>query len=308
MKGTKIVTSKARTGVYAAAATPFTEAGSVDLSKLTEHCQRLIDQGLDGVAPLGTTGEGNSVSHAERLVVPEAFAKAGLESSRVIFGTGVCAPVDTVVLTRACLDAGFSNVLVLPPFYYKSVSDDGLYDHFARVIDAVGSEQLRLYLYHFPQMSQTPISTGLIARLKAAFGPAIAGLKDSSGDYASTLRFASCAEDFDVFPSNEAVLVDALDKGCRGVISATTNTSAPLARRVLEASEAEQEHLQILLAQVRETISRFPLVAAVKATIALQTDDAQWQRVSPPLRRLDRDAYADLKASLSGLPSEAGIL
>ena len=302
------MTHKARKGVYAAAITPAAADGSPDTAKLIAYCKRLIGEGLDGVAPTGTTGEGNSLPFGWRLRLPGQLAQASLPPDRVILGTGSCAADDAVALTKAGVDAGYPNALVLPPFYLKNVSDDGLFAYYARLIEGVGSDALRVYLYHFPQMSQTPISIPLIQRLKSEFGPIIAGLKDSSGDYEGSLAFAGAADDFDVFPSNEGVLVDALAKGCGGVISATTNVSAGLARRTLSASGAERARLQDLLNQVRQTIAKYPLSAAIKQVEAWKSGDDTWCDVFPPLVTLSDAQKASLRAELEALPAETGVL
>lgn len=300
--------SKARSGVYAAAITPVANDGTPDIQKLITYCKRLIQEGLDGVAPAGTTGEGNSLPTKSRLAMPGEFAKAGLDADRVIFGTGSCAADDAVDLTRACLEAGYNSVLVLPPFYLKNVPDDGLFAYYARLIEQVGSAKLRIYLYHFPQMSMTPISIPLIQRLKTEFGPVIAGLKDSSGDYAGSLAFAEAADDFDVFPSNEGVLRDCLQKGCAGVISATTNASASLARATLEASGEHADDLQATLAAVRQTIAKFPLSAALKQIEAWKSGDESWCRTFAPLTPLNAQQKEDLYAELAALKPQAGDL
>lgn len=296
---------KARKGVYAAAITPIRSDGRPDTAKLVAYCRGLIESGLDGVAPVGTTSEGNSTPMDWRLALPEALAQGGLEGDRVILGTGACAMDDAAALSKAALDAGFPNVLVLPPFYYKTVSDDGLFAAYARLIERVGSDDLRVYLYHFPQMSQTPISVDLVRRLKAEFGPVIAGLKDSSGDFAGSLAFAEAADDFDVFPSNEGVLVEALAKGCGGVISATTQVAPALVRRALEAEGAEQARLQEMLAEVRAAVSAYPLMAAVKEVEALRSGDPSWRAVLPPLVPLTEAQREGLRAALDALPAEA---
>jgi len=300
--------SKARNGVYAAAVTPVAADGTVDIPKLVNYCKRLIDEGLDGVAPAGTTGEGNSLPTASRLALPGAFAEAGFAGDQVIFGTGSCAADDAVELTRACVDAGFPNVLVLPPYYLKNVPDKGLFAYYARLIEQVGSSDLRIYLYHFPQMSMTPISIPLIQELKAEFGPVIAGLKDSSGDYEGTLAFAGAAADFDVFPSNEGVLRDALKNGCGGVISATTNASTGLARATIDAVGGDAEAYQRALAAVRQTISKYPLSAALKQIEAWKSGDDSWCATFAPLVPLSTEQAQALFDDLKALESEAGDL
>ncbi|MEX3010910.1 dihydrodipicolinate synthase family protein [Hoeflea sp. TYP-13] len=300
--------ARAKKGVYAASLTPAGADGEPDAKKLAEFCRWNIDQGLDGVAPLGTTGEGNSLPLAFRTALPEIFAEAGFKSSEVIFGTGSCAAGDAVAATRAAVDAGFFNALVLPPFYFKNVPDEGLFAYYARLIERVGNDRLRVYLYHFPQMSMTPISVSLIKRLRQEFGPVIAGLKDSSGDFAGTLEFVAAADDFDVFPSNEGVLLEGLEKGCAGVISATTNASAALARATLSTSGGEAGELQDMLTAVRVAISKYPLSAALKQIEAWRTGDDSWLPVFPPQIQLTGEQKQQLRNDLEALEPGSGIL
>ena len=301
------MTSKATNGVYAAAITPVGSDGKPDAEKLVSYCKRIIAEGLTGVAPTGTTSEGNSLPFAWRLKLPEAFAAGGVPGDRVIIGTGASAADDAAALTKAGVQAGYNNALVLPPFYYKSPSDDGLYAYYARIIEQVGSDALRIYLYHFPQMSAVPISIPLIQRLKKDFGPIIAGLKDSSGDYAGSLAFVDAADDFDVFPSNEGVLVDGMAKGCGGVISATTQTSTFLSRRTLDASGDEQARLQGLLNDVRQVIAKYPLMAAVKQIEVWKSGDESWSRLFPPLVKLTQEQQTTLRSELDALPAECDV-
>ncbi|MBY8977933.1 dihydrodipicolinate synthase family protein [Rhodobacteraceae bacterium NNCM2] len=297
--------TKARKGVYAATITPVAPDGTPDIAKLVTYSRRLIADGLDGVAPAGTTGEGNSLPMRSRLAMPAAFAEAGLAGDQVIFGTGSCAADDAVELTKACVAAGFPNVLVLPPFYLKNVPEDGLFAYYARLIEGVGSDTLRVYLYHFPQMSMTPIPVSLVPRLKAEFGPVIAGLKDSSGAFEGSLAFAAAAEGFDVFPSNEGVLLEALAKGCGGIISATTNASAGLARLTLSASGEAAQQAQERLHSVRKIISNYPLSAALKQIEAWRSGDDSWRAVFPPLVPLPAGQAQELRRELEELGLDA---
>lgn len=290
--------SKSRKGVYAAAITPLDANGYPDGAKLATYCRHLIDEGLDGVAPLGTTGEGNSMPMRFRLDVPGIFAQAGFASDQVLFGTGASALGDAIALTKASLDAGFPSVLVLPPFYYKNPSDEGLYAYYSGLIEGVGDDRLRVYLYHFPQMSMTPISIGLIQRLKAKFGLQIAGLKDSSGDFAGSLAYVDAIEDFEVFPSNEGVLLEAMAKGCGGVISATTNVAPALVRKALSASSSKAVELQAQLVAIRQAVSKHSLMAAIKQIEAWRSGDDSWLRLAPPLTQLSTDQIAILKTDL----------
>lgn len=288
--------TKARKGVYAATITPLDAQGVPDLPRLAAYSKRLIAEGLTGVAPAGSTGEGNSMPMASRLEMPSHFKSAGIEPKRVIFGTGACAADDAVRLTRAALEADYPNVLVLPPFYYKNAPEDGLYAYYARLVESIGDRALRIYLYHFPQMSMTPIPISLVERLKRDFGPVIAGLKDSSGDFDGSLSFARAVEDFDVFPSNEAFLCRALAEGCAGIISATVNADpSRVARAMNFQSETEQKEI----AELRALISDFPLSAALKQIEAWKSVDTSWCNLLPPLVALETEDCEKLKRALA---------
>ena len=298
--------TKAIRGIYAAAISPFREDGSLDTGKLVAYCEHLItDGGCDGVAPTGTTGEGNSISFRERIALPEAFAQAGFDPVRAIFGTGACATQDAIDLTSAAVKAGFTNVLVLPPFYYKNPSDDGLYAYFANLIEKVGDERLRVYLYHFPQMSATPIPVDVVVRLKAAYGAMVAGLKDSSGDLSQSLAFAEATggvdADFDVYPSSEAMLFDGLAGGCAGIISGSTNAFGAYSRDAKAAGPDSAAFGMVKAA--RATAAKYPLMAAMKQMEAWRPGDESWTRMAPPLVPLTEEQKAGLKADVEALKS-----
>ncbi len=160
----------------------------------------------------------------------------------------------------------------MPPFYYKNPSEDGLFAFFSEVIQRVGDARLRLYLYHFPQLSTVPIPVGLVARLKRDYGGVIAGLKDSSGDWQTTATFLKEFPGFGVFSGSEEFLLPNLRAGGVGCISASTNVTAPLARPVYAAWRGrEADALQQGLTEVRLIFQAFPLQAALKEVMALIT-------------------------------------
>jgi len=297
--------TKARRGIYAAAVSPFQQNGSLDHAKLLDYCQHLLtDGGCDGVAPTGTTGEGTSIAMADRLILPEVFAKAGIERDRVIFGTGAPSAGDCVALTRAAVDAGFVNVLVLPPYYYKNASDDGLFAYYANLVEKIGSDELRVYLYHFPQMSQAPLSTDLVVRLRAEFGPIIAGLKDSSGDFEQSRAFVEATggveADFDVYPSSEAFLWDGLSIGTAGIISGSTNVTANLVQTARNAAPgADRDAAMKVVSDARSMAGKYPLMAAMKTAEYLRSGDDRWLQMAPPLRPLSDEQVAALRTDLT---------
>ena len=295
--------SKAVRGIYAAAVSPFREDGSLDTDKLVSYCRYLLsDGGCDGVAPTGTTGEGNSIALNDKLALPKAFAAAGIGAERVIFGTGACSTADAILLSRNAVEHGFHNVLVLPPFYYKSPSDEGLYRYFAQLIEGVGHDTLRVYLYHFPQMSAVPFSTDLVVRLKQEFGPIIAGLKDSSGDFEQSRAFAKATggieADFDVYPSSEVMYFDGKAAGCAGIISGSTNAFAGKVQAAIKAGGGPEFEA---VKAARATAGKYPLMAAMKQIEAWRSGDDNWLRMAPPLVPLSKDQRKALRADLEVL-------
>ncbi len=298
---------RARRGIYAAAVTPFDQNLMVDVDKLIGYCRYLLEEGgCDGVAPTGTTGEGTSVAMAERLSLPGAFAHAGIERDRVIFGTGAPSVKDCIAMTKASIDAGYNNVLVLPPYYYKNPSDEGLFAYYAALVETVNRSDLRVYLYHFPQMSQTPLSPGLVARLRDSFGPVIAGLKDSSGDFEQSRAIVKATggleAGFDVYPSSEAMLWDGLSTGMAGIISGSTNAFGTLAQAALQAPEgAARDAAMAKVKAARAVASKYPMMAAMKTVQAWRAEDESWLRMAPPLLPLPSDQKKALRADLDSL-------
>jgi 4-hydroxy-tetrahydrodipicolinate synthase len=303
--------TKARRGIYAAAVSPFTETGALDAPKLIAYCQHLLSPagGCDGVAPTGTTGEGTSVAMADRLALPGHFAKAGIATDQVIFGTGAPSSNDCVALTKAAADAGYTNVLVLPPYYYKGPSDEGLFRYYANLVEKIARDDLRVYLYHFPQMSGVPLSPALVLRLRAAFGPVIAGLKDSSGDFEQSRAIIEAtggvANDFDVFPSSEAMLWDGKDIGSAGIISGSTNAFGAKVRAALQApAGAARDAAMIAVKAARTMAGKYPLMPAMKQIEAWRTGDDSWTRMAPPLVELSAQQQANLRADLDALAAQ----
>ena len=302
--------SKAKRGIYAAAVSPFRGDGTLHTQKLVAYCEHLIEAGgCDGVAPTGTTAKAIRFPIANGWRFPARSQRPGSTRARVIFGTGSCATHDAVDLTSAAISAGFVNVLALPPFYYKEPSDEGLYAYFSQLVEKVGDDRLRVYLYHFPQMSMTPIPVDVVVRLKQAFGPVIAGLKDSSGDLSQSLAFAEATggadADFDVYPSSEAFLFDGLAGGCAGIISGSTNAFGAYARDAMAAADGPDSDAFALVKAARAVASRYPLMAAMKQMEAWRSGDDSWKRLAPPLVPLNAGQLTNLKADVEGLRASA---
>ena len=286
-------------GVFAAALTPLKHDLSPDTTRLVQHYRWLLDSGCDGLAPLGTTGEANSFSVEERIDLIEAMAAADLPKENLIIGTGCCAIPDTVRLTKCVLAAGFSRALMLPPFYYKAVRDDGLYAAYSEVIERVGDARLRLYIYHFPQMTGLQIGLDLIDQLLKAYPETIVGIKDSSGDWSNMEAMCRNFPGFNVFAGTERFLLAILRAGGAGCISATTNVTAAMAANVYDNWQREHaDSSQQQLSKVRTVIEAYPAIPALKQLMARHSADRGWLNVRPPLAPLSASDADELFAQL----------
>src|SRR5437016_4049549 len=270
-------------GVLAPVLTPFRSDLSPDSVRFVRHCRWLLSQGCAGLAVFGTTSEANSLSVEEREALLGELLGAGIDPGKVLPGTGCCALTDTVRLTRAAVRAGCAGVLMLPPFYYKGVSEEGLFRSFAEVIERAAEPRLRVYLYHIPQVSQVGIPLAVIARLVRAYPGVVIGMKDSSGDFENTRAVLRAISGFEVFVGSEKFLLSNLEEGGAGCITATANVNAAaIARAFRERSEERQREIDA----VRAAFEEFPLIAALKEAVARRTGDASWRAVRPPLVEL----------------------
>jgi 4-hydroxy-tetrahydrodipicolinate synthase len=288
-------------GVIAAAATPLNEDRSIDLDRLAGHCRWLLGAGgCDGINLLGTTGEATSFSVEQRIDAMRAIAGSGLPLSRFMVGTGAAALDDACRLTSEAKDLGFAGALLLPPFYYKGIDGEALAAYVEAVIGRVGKDGLPLYLYHFPANSGVPYQPETVARLREAYPETLKGLKDSSGDMDYSAGLAKTLPGFDVFPSAEASLGRARELGFAGCISATANVTGPFAQAAWSGrSEAARAEGLSAAVAIRSEIAKFPLVAAVKETLALMSGDDAWRRLVPPLASLSFAQRAPLREALA---------
>jgi 4-hydroxy-tetrahydrodipicolinate synthase len=287
-------------GVFSPVLTPFNADYTPDADRFIKHCKWLTTQGV-GLAVFGTNSEANSLGTAEKRRLMEQLLASGVPAARMMPGTGTCALPETIELTRAAVQAGCGGVLMLPPFYYKGVSEEGLYRSFASVIDAVADERLRVYLYHIPPVAQVPITRGLVERLLKKYPKAIAGMKDSSGDWNNTQAMIAefGPQGFDVFCGSENFLLQTLRAGGAGCITATGNVN-PAAivdlYRNWKANDADAR--QKGLDGTRAAFAQFVMIPAMKAAIAWKSGRAEWATVRPPLVELNAEQRAKLQSSL----------
>jgi 4-hydroxy-tetrahydrodipicolinate synthase len=292
-------------GVFSPAVTPFRDDLSPDPERFTNHCRWLLSQNV-GLAVFGTNSEANSLSVEEKMSLLDHLVDAGIDKARLMPGTGHCALTDTVRLTTHAVNLGCAGTLMLPPFYYKDVSDDGLYASFAEVIEQVGSNDLRIYLYHIPPIAHVGFSPQLVERLVKDFPETVVGIKDSSADWNNTNALHNLGlDDFRVFAGSETFLLQNMRAGGAGCISATANINpAAIHRLYADWQSTTADDMQRRLDAIRGIVQGYPIIPALKATIAGFSNDPQWAAVRPPLIPLDRDQRLALIEALRQLDFE----
>jgi 4-hydroxy-tetrahydrodipicolinate synthase len=302
-------------GVLAPVVTPFKADLSPDSQRWIAHCKWLLSQNC-GLAVFGTNSEANSLSVDERSTLLDELVASGTDPARLMPGTGCCSITETVKLTSQAVKHGCAGALMLPPFYYKGVSEEGLYRYFSEVVQRVGDARLKIYLYHIPPVAVVGITTGLVERLLKAYPNAIAGLKDSSGDWNNTKTFlhAFAKSGFDVFVGSESFLLANMRNGGVGTISATANVNpAAIHGLYIEwvrsrtggnvAVEADLDEQQVKLNVVRDVFGRkhYSMIAALKQCIAIYANDPAWAKVRPPLVELTAEQAKTLDAELKAI-------
>ncbi len=293
-------------GVLAPVITPFRPDYSPDTDRFVRHCRWLLANGCNGLAVFGTNSEANSLSSGERMALLEQLVAGGVPPSSLMPGTGCCSLTESVELSAHAVKLGCAGVLMLPPFYYKGVPDEGLYRHFSEVIQRVGDARLQLYLYHIPPVAIVPITRTLIERLLDAYPQAVAGLKDSSGDWSHTVGLIAAFGNrgFDVFAGSEVFLLRTLEAGGAGCITAGANVNPHGIQAVYGAWTAREgaETAQGSADAVRKVLqSSSSMIPALKAVVAHHAGDPAWRTVRPPLSELGADEEQKLLAALEEL-------
>jgi 4-hydroxy-tetrahydrodipicolinate synthase len=289
-------------GVIAAIATPVNDAGEPDVARGATLAHFLLNNGCDGLNVLGTTGEATSFSLEQRKRVMSAYKDAGIPTDRMMVGTGAAATADAVALTRHAADLGFAAALVLPPFYYKGVPDDGLAAYIDSIVQATAATPIAIYLYHYPALSGLPWHVTLIRRLLDSHGARIAGLKDSSGDMAYAREAAAISKEFKVFPSTEAALLEARAGAFAGCISATANLNADLCARAFHGGDATALDAAVT---IRKLFDGKALVPGIKALLSHIHQDPALARVKPPLAVFPAADRATVTAGYDGVRAKS---
>jgi 4-hydroxy-tetrahydrodipicolinate synthase len=274
-------------GIFAPTLTPVRADLSPDIERWILFCKQLLADGCHGLCPFGTTSEANSFGISERIDMLEQLVAGGVPAAQLMPGTGTTAIPDTVRLTAHAVKLGCSGVLVLPPFYYKGVSDDGLFEAMAEVIERVGDTRLRLYLYHIPPVAQVSFSLSLIERLVKAYPQTVVGIKDSSGDWNNLQAILTNFPGFGTFTGSERFLTETLKLGGAGSINAVANVIAPLERRLYDRWQSDEgPALQEAVNQMRPIFKDMPAIPALKQLVAHMRQDPTWANVRPPFVKL----------------------
>ena len=292
-------------GLWCATLSPLDKRGAFDATRLATHAQRLFAAGVDGIAPFGTTGEGQSFSVAERRAGLDALIAAGIAPQRILAATGCAALPDAIELTRHALAAGCAGALVLPPFFFKDVTDEGIYAAYAALIDGVGDNRLRLYLYHIPQVSGVGLSVAMVSRLAAEYPAIVAGVKDSSGSFDNSRALVDALPQLSIFVGHEPHLPQLRKLGGAGTICGIANLYPRLMRRLYDSSLDSNPGGELpLIESVIAALMRFPIFGALKSLQAELSGDASWRALRAPLLPL---SAADARA-LNQAVAAAGIV
>ena len=286
-------------GVNAAVLTAMNADLSIDLDRMAGHSKWLLANGCNGLGVLGTTGEANSLGISERIAVMEGLVARGIPARVMMPGTGTTAITDTVLLTKRAEELGCRGALLLPPFFYKNPSDDGLFAYFSEVIQRVGGD-IKLYLYHFPAQSAVPFGIDLIGRLLKAYPGKVKGIKDSSGDFANTKSYADhyAKDGFEVFCGDDGALHGMLNAGGAGCITAAANVGSAVSAIVYANwNNPTGADAQVTLSAIRKAVTSAPLIPGLKALIARHTGNPAWHNIRPPHMRVGAEAQTKLYAA-----------
>ena len=291
-------------GVWVPVLTPQNSDLLIDKNRFFHHLDWLFQHEINGVVLFGTNGEANSFSVQERMLLLEWVKKEGISNEKVIVGTGCSALTDTIALIEHAIGLGYFNHLVLPPFYYKNPSINGLENNFSEIINRIDNKHFKIYLYNFPQLSGIQLGVELVEMLSEKFPNSIVGYKDSSGDWDNTSQIMKKCPHISMFPGSETFLSKALEKGAAGVITGTGNVNPGMVKQTYEAFYNDKKKSIILQKKIddfRTAVQKYPLISALKGLIEYYRKDEGWQYLRPPLTALSEDDLKNLIESIDPL-------
>ena len=289
-------------GILSPVLTPFTKDLKPDSRRLVKLCRWLSSQNV-ALVLFGTTSEANSLSLEEKISLLNDLIDAGINPSLLMPGTGCCSLTETVQLTSHAVKLGCKGTLMLPPFFYKDINDDGLFRSYAETIERVGDSALKIYLYHIPPVSGVNISLDLIERLVIRYPNTIVGVKDSSGNWENTQSILERQwDDFRVFAGSEHFLLQTMRAGGAGCISATANINPNAIYNLYKKWKSNQaDDLQKQLNQVRATLESYPMIPALKSVVSYYSNHPDWTIVRPPFISLEKETQKELIQKLKSL-------
>ncbi len=291
-------------GIYAASLTPFTATYEPEISFLINHVQWLLENGADGVALLGSTGEANSMTLKQRQTIIEKSTRK-IPPNKLLIGTGSCSLQDAIKLTKVSIDAGVYAVLILPPFYYKPQSEESIIRFYSELVASVNDSKLRIFFYNFPKFTGYNFDHNVIVKMKQNFGEIAAGIKDSSGNWENMLGLAQNVRDLMVFSGTETFLLENLLNGGAGCITATANIIATECQEVFQAWKNDQiedaNHKQKKLALLRKSFESYPFVSGLKSIFADQQNLSKWQHMMSPFDALTKEQLHEIKEKIEDL-------
>ena len=289
-------------GILSPVLTPFTKDLKPDSRRLVKLCRWLSSQNV-ALVLFGTTSEANSLSLEEKISLLNDLIDAEINPSLLMPGTGCCSLTETVQLTSHAVKLGCKGTLMLPPFFYKDINDDGLFRSYAETIERVGDSALKIYLYHIPPVSGVNISLDLIERLVIRYPNTIVGVKDSSGNWENTQSILERQlDDFRVFAGSEHFLLQTMRAGGAGCISATANINPNAIYNLYKTWKSNQaDDLQKQLNQVRATLESYPMIPALKSVVSYYSKHPDWTIVRPPFISLEKETQKELIQKLKSL-------
>ena len=291
-------------GVWVPVLTPQNSDLLIDKNRFFHHLDWLFQHEINGVVLFGTNGEASSFSAQERMLLLEWVKKEGISNEKVIVGTGCSALTDTIVLIEHAIGLGYFHHLVLPPFYYKNPTINGLVNNYSEIINRIDNKHLKIYLYNFPQLSGIQLGVDLVEILSEKFPKNIVGYKDSSGDWDNTSQIMEKCPQISMFPGSEIFLSKALEKGAAGVITGTGNVNPGMVKQTYEAFYNDKEKSIILQKKIdafRTAVQKYPLISALKGLIEHYRKDEGWQYLRPPLTALSKADLENLIKSIDPL-------
>ena len=289
-------------GLIAPILSPFENDLKFNQNMYNDLAHDLLENGCSGLAPFGTTGEALSLSNKERMNALEGLLNSGIKADQLIPGTGLCNFPDTVMISKHALDLGCHGVMTLPPFYFKGMSDEGLFEYFEKLIEEINHSKLKIYLYHIPQVSGVGLSIDLVSKLKKSYPEIVVGIKDSSGDWENTKSLLGI-DDLIVYPGAELPVIQAIKLGAPGCISATANLNGGDISKVInfchdnEWEKAEDLHKKVT--KVRLLFQDYAPIPAQKGLLAKKTKNSEWLNVRPPLKSINNDKVSELANTLN---------